>query len=1413
MNHSFFSLLKIRNFLLQAAAAVFLCPVAVLAVQPFSSQEDQQRKEIGLHFVQNFGPKDYGAGAQNWAIVQDKQGLMYFGNSAGVLQFDGVSWRAIPTANASTVRSLDIDADGRIFVGAQGEIGYLAVDPHESDSKMGRLRYVSLLNHIPEDKRDFSDVWETCVTSGGVFFRTNKRLFRWRDDGRGNGKMTVWVAEATFDYAFSVHDTLYVGKTHEGLWRIVDDSLRQAPDNERLSGEYVAVMLPFVGQTPPKSLAATGRGNLSVYDGGGFENFDAAPEAKELLRKYRIFRGAVMADSSFVINMLGAGAVVLDQQGAFTDFLNKKSGLRDEDIFSAFSDREGGLWLAFNNGLARIETPSRLTEFGETHGAATNFETMIRHNDVLYAASGIGPVYFSPPESANETGRFEHIVQQPFQAFDLALVNESLFAAGASGTYLIDQKARTLVWRQYAYSLEPSRYNEKMVFIGLQEGMAVLQQIGGEWRYAGRVKGVTEQIRTITEEAPGVLWLGTRNRGVVRLRIPDLNSPQPLTRAAATADYDRSAYTTTWDLKQEEAIEAEVDRFGAENGLPDGHIYTYFANKRVYFVSLKGLKFFDEKSRRFLPDSSLGEIFADTTCWVNPIVEGDDGKIWLTRTVDNKTTVYIGKPTSGGSYDWDGRPFRRMSGEGVAVNGIYLDEKFSDVAWFCTSEGVVRYDASIHKKYDVNFPALVRRVIINGDSAIYFGDRKADRRAMNAPVLNYQNNALRFEYAALSFERPGANRFQVFLQGFDETWSGWTNETQKDYTNLPEGDYAFRVRAENVYGHLSKEDAFAFSILPPWYRTVWAYVFYVIFIAGALYSFVRLRLQRLRQQKRELEAVVADRTMELAEKNEKLQEMDRIKSRFFANISHEFRTPLTLVLGQIDNVLPSQKDKRNVGKLKMAHRNGVQLLRMINQLLDLSKIEAGKMNLNGSPRNIVPVLRALTHSFESLAWKKKIQLSFKSEEETVIVNFEQDKIEKIMHNLLSNAMKFTPDDGRVSVLLTVNCKPKSVSGQSTAYSLQIYVRDSGIGIPADRLPQIFDRFFQADHLATREYEGTGIGLALTKELVELHGGSISVKSEIGKGSTFVVHLPVAREAGEWKTENGGGQSEEDRSSSNEDTVSQESATQFNVHSEADSSERDVPSSVPHSPSSVLIIEDNDDVRQFIRDGLEENYNVLEAPDGEQGLAKAQEKMPDLIITDVMMPKMDGYALVRRLREDPLTSHIPIIMVTAKAAEEERLEGLESGVDAYLVKPFNTKELHVRVRKLIELRQKLREQWLKNPKISVSEIAVASADQRFLDRLLKIAEENMGEENFTIDDLSVKAGMSKRQLNRKLKALLDCSASAYLRTVRLERAKQLLEQSAGTVSEIAFEVGFSHTSAFTRAFRDAYGKPPKEFLGK
>ena len=531
---------------------------------------------------------------------------------------------------------------------------------------------------------------------------------------------------------------------------------------------------------------------------------------------------------------------------------------------------------------------------------------------------------------------------------------------------------------------------------------------------------------------------------------------------------------------------------------------------------------------------------------------------------------------------------------------------------------------------------------------------------------------------------------------------------------------------------------------------------------------------------------VKNEKLVLEQKAERLRELDRFKSRFYTNITHEFRTPLTVIRGMAGQIREDIKVKT------LIQRNSDRLLKMVNQLLDLSKLESNTLTIKWIRGNVIPYLQYLTESCHSLAENKKLNLAFFSQEEVLIMDYDETKLQQILINLLSNAIKFTPEFGSVKVITS------QVIEKGEPF-LTIKVTDTGQGIPQEKLPHIFDRFYQTNDSSTRQSEGSGIGLALVKELVHLLAGRVEVRSELGKGSTFKVLLPIRQEVDTMDAVE------------HSTIVSEASIESTKVPAERESPP--VPASragiVLKDKPQVLIIEDNADVTEYIISCLSSDYSMQTARNGKEGLEKALESIPDVILSDVMMPEMDGFEVCQRLKNDRKTSHIPIVLLTAKATQADKVAGLKHGADAYLTKPFDKEELLIRLQNLARQSKRLQER-LTNPVKTEDPVSeLESREAAFLQELHQIIDTNMEDEQFGTQRLCRAIAMSRTQLHRKLKALTNQSTASYIRSRRLQKAKNLLESTNLPIGEIALRVGFKDFSHFSRSFHKEFGAKPSE----
>ncbi len=663
----------------------------------------------------------------------------------------------------------------------------------------------------------------------------------------------------------------------------------------------------------------------------------------------------------------------------------------------------------------------------------------------------------------------------------------------------------------------------------------------------------------------------------------------------------------------------------------------------------------------------------------------------------------------------------------------------------------------------------------------------------SAISLSHLQDVLTLEFSSLDFTAPNQNKYRYQLADIDKDWVESGTRRSATYLHLPPGQYLFKVQGSNSQGVWSNKIAeLQIIVTPPWWRTWWAYLLYVLLIGIVLRTYFLFRVNKAKLQSQlHFEKQEAKR----------VRELDTLKTQLYANITHEFRTPLTVIMGMAKQVKSKPEEHLENG-MDMIVRNGQHLLNLVNEMLDLSKLEDGKMKLHLINGDVVNFLRYIVESFQSLAAGQQKQFHFFSDADVLMVAYDAEKLRQIITNLLSNALKFTPEKGNVYVSISQE------EAEDTDHTILVLkVKDTGFGIPENQVQHIFDRFYQLDNSHTRKAEGTGIGLALTKELVKLMNGTIAVKSPpVGatKGTEFIITLPLSR-VHNVISENIPATAATERDVV--DTLQTYAKEYVNGHSTKDKS----------SPI-LLLVEDNVDVVAYTASCLPE-YKLSVGKDGQEGFDIAVELIPDLIITDVMMPIIDGFEMCRKLREDERTSHIPIIMLTAKADMQSKLEGLEQGADVYLEKPFNKEELLLRIRKLLEQRKILQQHYSHQMGITADVVIMPSTGQadleagkenEFVKKVREIVEANFNNYEFSVEQLCRQVFMSHSQLHRKLEALTNCSPNKFIKLVRLQKAKALLADTTLPIGNVALECGYIDPGYFTRVFKQEYGITPQEW---
>lgn len=667
------------------------------------------------------------------------------------------------------------------------------------------------------------------------------------------------------------------------------------------------------------------------------------------------------------------------------------------------------------------------------------------------------------------------------------------------------------------------------------------------------------------------------------------------------------------------------------------------------------------------------------------------------------------------------------------------------------------------------------------DKHIEPGERVNNRVLLNRALsqlqsidLKYKENVFSIDFASLDFSHSPNDKYAYMLEGFNTGWL-YTDDNQRraTYTNLSPGHYIFKVKVMDRTGAWSEVKTLQINIEPPFWRTPLAYFIYLLIAAGLFLLIRRITLDRIhmrfevRQQRKEAERAHA---------------LEQLKTKFFTNVSHEFRTPLSLIIAPLDRIIKHATDDEQIAQLNLVQRNAKRLLNLVNQLLDFRKMEVQEIKLHPAVGDIISFCRETSLSFTDIAEKKKILFSFSSNIDHLEIYFDKDKIEKILFNLLSNAFKYTYDNGNISVKMTYNA-PDTYDTDGT---LAISISDSGIGIPADQHGKIFERFFQTEVPDSMVNQGTGIGLAITKEFVKLHNGTITVESEPDKGTCFTVLLPAKR------------MHVPPRPVTHPSPVDE--GEQIIVEEGKKGSGKKV----------IMIVEDNEDLRFYLKDNLKEQYHVEEATNGKEGWEKIKRLNPDLVVSDIMMPLMDGVELAGKIKSEMLTAHIPVILLTAIGSEEKQLEGLKAGANDYITKPFTFEILASRINNLLAQQQLLKKRFKKQIEVNPEEVTITPVDEKFLKQAMEIIEKQMDNPDFSVDEFSREMFMSRVTLYRKINSLTGKSPLDFIRSIRLKRAAQLLDKSGMSISEVTYQVGFNNPKVFRKLFKDEFGMTPSDY---
>lgn len=654
---------------------------------------------------------------------------------------------------------------------------------------------------------------------------------------------------------------------------------------------------------------------------------------------------------------------------------------------------------------------------------------------------------------------------------------------------------------------------------------------------------------------------------------------------------------------------------------------------------------------------------------------------------------------------------------------------------------------------------------------------------LNQITLKYDETNFSITFSALNYIHSEKNRYKYKLEGVDKDWIiSPKGQGIASYSNLNPGKYKLKVYASNEDGVWSEQEIeLDIIVTPPLWLSWWAYIIYSVIICSIIWIAAKYKLNKQQKEFKQKQTVL---------EIQKRHEVDELKFKFFTNISHEFKTPITLILAPIEQLIKNEKDADNTKLLTMIRKNAINLLTMVNEILEFRKLDVSKVDLNLTHNDIIAFTKEICNSFTPLANQKGINFTFTSYFESLEVKFDYEKMKTVLTNLISNSFKYT-EDGNINVNIGIN-----ESIEASENKLLIKVSDTGIGIEKKYQTKIFDRFVRIENNQKNIVNGTGVGLHIANEYIKMHGGDILVESEVDKGATFTIILPIDNTIDTNKLI---------------DSEQQIFLDEVSIENKHAINQTNIPNRA--NLPILMIVDDNEDLRTFVSDVFSNNYNIITAEDGCEAMNLVMDQLPDIILCDVMMPKMDGYELCKKIREDMRTSHIPIILISAKSSDQNKYLGLDAGADDYIEKPFNIDLLSLKITKIIEKQRKIQQSFHQKIEISPSKIEITSMDEKFVKKAVEVVELNIANADFLVEDLCKEMAMSRVYFYKKILALTGKTPSEFIRFIRLKRAAELLQKSQMFVNEVAYQVGFNDPKYFRKYFKDEFGLTPNEYKKK
>jgi signal transduction histidine kinase/ligand-binding sensor domain-containing protein/DNA-binding response OmpR family regulator len=1330
-------------------------------------------------------------------IFKDSKGFLWFGTMSGLNRFDGYDVRVFRN-NINDTTSLSDNYISNIFELPNKKLwittrnGNNIYDPFTESFNRNDQKYLSSLSlpggvvsSIVKDKQQ--NYWFVYQNLGGIYkyITATKKVIPFHHI---EGDSTTIASN---DIAILSHDS------HNNTWIIYRNGFMEKLD---------AVTNQVVQRTDQLKIKSNGRTQnyalfidkdnelwISVFlsaTPGGIYYYRPTLNKVEILSKdsgqfrlnTNIVTGIVQSnDDKIWIGTDHGGMNIVDKKNKQVQYLlsdaEDHTSISQNSIWSVYKDNSGVIWLGtFKQGINYYS--NQLALFNLFKHKTTDANSLPFEDINKFAEDALGNLWI-----------------------------------GTNGGGLLYYNRKTNQYKTFRYNPDDPGSISSDVVVSLcldhENKLWIGTYFGGLNCYDGKTfthfrRNVADtnsisddSIWEIFEDSDNNLWMGTLTGGLnlfdrdkktfKHYRVEDNRSMHSNYISSIIEDkHNNIWFGTSYGI---DILNKKTGKFSylghddnVSNSLSNNNIISLLEDSRglIWVGTREGLNVINKDGKTFsvfrttdgLPDNTILTILEDSrhTLWLST----PNGLSNVVVHVDGSDEVTLQCVNYDESNGLQGRDFndkaslKTKSGE-LIFGGPYGFNIFSPEKFLTSpkSPGIVFthlqvFNENIQPLQQLNGQVILQEAIPEAKSV----------------TLKYNQNVFSVTFAALGAGVSPKDKFQYMLEGFSKEWLT-TDGRQRTitYTNIDPGKYTLKIKSlGSSTAEATNIAALEINILPPFWKTAPAFLLYILAGLGILIIARQRTINRanirfqIAQQKKEAK---------------RMHELDMLKLKFFTNVSHEFRTPISLIMAPVEKMMKGTEDAGEKKQFQLIYRNAKRLLALVNQLLDFRKLEMQELRLYPSVGDIVGFVKELTLSFTDLAEKKNINFTFSTTHEVIEMSFDPDKIERIMFNLLSNAFKFTNELGNIEVAV------KKRRAEDNAEIVDIYVSDDGIGIPPESKQKIFERFFQHETPDSMLKQGSGIGLAISKEFIRLHGGSISVDSEPGKGTTFIVSLPLTGYA-----------------TPQQHRMYQE--TEVLMH-KADSEGDNNDTTLQKRKGSVLVIDDNDDIRFYIKDNLRNTYTVYQAASGLEGWEKAQRFQPDLIISDVMMPDMDGLELCRKIKQDTRTSHIPVILLTARTADNQKLEGLNTGANDYITKPFSFEILQSRIKNLMQQQEAMRKLFQKQIDVKPGEISATPVDEQFIAKAIDIVEKNIAETEFSVEDLSKALFMSRVALYKKLLSLTGKAPLDFIRTLRMKRAAQLMEKTQMTVSEIAYEVGFSNPKYFAKFFKKEFDILPSEYI--